>query len=100
MKTHARYQRISPENLETKYEAMNPSLRYDSSNQDSVESPPKRDSKILASKQNKQVHDYTSNQQVPNLYPSGYQNNLQQFPPPVPPMVYPPAVQNPNNIMI
>ena len=42
MKTHARYQRITPENLEKKYEAMNPLLRSDSSSQDSVESPPKK----------------------------------------------------------
>ena len=34
------------------------------------------------------------------MYPWGYHNNVQQFPPSVPPMVYPPVVQNPNNITI
>ena len=40
MKTHTQFQRITPENLEHKYKAMNPSLRSDSSSQDSVDSPP------------------------------------------------------------
>ena len=82
------------------YEAMNPSLHYDFSSEDSVESPPKRDSKNLASKQNKQVQNYTLNQQVPNMYPWGCRNKVQQFPPSVLPMVNPPAVQNPNKITI
>ena len=87
MKTHAQYKRIIPENLK-KYKVMNPLLCYDSSSQDSVESPPKRDPKILTSNKNKQDFHYTSKQQVPILYPWGYQNNFQPFTPPVPHMVY------------
>ena len=96
MKTHAQYQRITPENLEKQYKAMNPSLHSDSSSQDSVESSTKN----FASKQNKQIYEKTTNQQVTNMYPWGYQNNFQQIPPSVPPMVYPPAVPAPNNITI
>ena len=96
MKTHAQYQRITPENLEKQYKAMNPSLHSDSSSQDSVESSTKN----FATKQNKQVYEKTTNQQVSNMYPWGYQNNCQQIPPSVSPMVYPPAVQTPNNTTI
>ena len=53
MKAHACHQRITPETLEKKYKATNPSLRSDSSSQDSVEIPPEQISKVLANKQNK-----------------------------------------------
>ena len=45
MKTHAHYQRVTTENLDKKYEAMNPSLRNDTSSQDSIDSKSSSDSK-------------------------------------------------------
>ena len=75
---------------------MNPLLRSDSSSQDSVESFTKN----FASKQNKQFYKKTTNQQGTNMYPWGYQNNFQQIPASIPPMVYPPAVPTPNNVTI
>ena len=71
MKTHTRYQRITPEILE-EYKVMNPSLLCDSSSQDSVESPPKNDSKILTSNKHKRDFHDTPKQQVPNAYPWDY----------------------------
>ena len=50
MKAYARYQQVTGENLEKKYEAMNPSLRSDSSSHNSVETRPHSISKVLTRK--------------------------------------------------